>query len=73
MGPFLFLVYVNHLVGDNLMYADDATCLITEQNLENLELKANTRVNMFSQQLAMSCLKVNESKTGGFAAGWLTT
>ena len=57
-------MYANHLVGDNLMYADDITCLTTEQNFENLELKANISVNMLSQELAMSCLKVNASKTG---------
>ena len=64
LGPFLFIVYMNDLVRDNIMYADDTTCLVTEHNFEKLEISACIKVAQLTQELAARNLKVNTSKTG---------
>ena len=64
LGPFLFIVYLNSLVTNNIVYADDTTCLTSETNLKNLEIKANIQVNELAQKLAALKLKVNPNKTG---------
>lgn len=63
VGPLLFLVYVNSLVGNNIMYADDTTCLTVDRSLEQLELKSNIAINVLTQELAAHNLMVNPSKT----------
>lgn len=63
LGPLLFLIYINSLVKDNFMYADDTTCLIADMSLQNLEISANCQVNELVQNLAAHSLMVNATKT----------
>ena len=63
LGPLLFLVYVNSLVKDNIMYADDTTCISVHRSLEQLEIDANIQINVLTQELATHKLLVNSKKT----------
>ena len=63
LGPFLFLVYVNSLVKDNFLYADDTTCLVSAENVSDLEISMFQKVNLLTQDLAELNLGVNPTKT----------
>ena len=63
LGPFLFLVYINHLV-DNTTYADDTSSLAHNSDLVSAEVDANTTANSLTQSFADLNLLVNPKKTG---------
>lgn len=63
LGPFLFLVYVNGLISDNYMYADDTTCLVSGVSIQEAEISMFEKINILAQELAAHNLKVNSTKT----------
>ena len=62
-SPFLFLVYVNMFVQNNIFYADDATCLVSSKDTHELEKNMFEKVNGLAQSLATHNLMVNALKT----------
>lgn len=63
LGPFLFLIYVNSLVQDNILYCDDTTCVTSDSNLSNVEIALGEKVNVLTQDLSLHNLAVNPVKT----------
>lgn len=63
LGPFMFLVYVNIMVQDNVLYCDDTTILSSSSDVLELEIDLNVKVNTLTQSFASHDLGVNPGKT----------
>ena len=67
-GPLLYLIYVNSLIKNTenskmMMYADDTTCLFSNNNLRTTEMNTIIKINSLYQEFAEHNLSINEAKT----------
>jgi len=68
LGPLLFLIYINDLVNalsksNAILFADDTTLILTNDNYHNLIEESNTEVNILHKWFCANKLSLNISKT----------
>ena len=68
LGPLLFIIFINDLPNisnlfSTLLFADDTTFHLHDNNLENLVFKCNTCLQKFSEWSLLNKMKVNTDKT----------
>jgi hypothetical protein len=69
LGPFLFLLYINHLpksINDKtvpILFADDTSLLVTSPNNNDLCVKINTAFHCINEWFKVNQLTINLNKT----------
>lgn len=68
LGPLLFIVFVNNLLGLNsdaliMSYADDTAIIVSGETWRGLEITANIVVNQVAKWLGQNSLSLNVDKT----------
>ena len=67
LGPFLFLVYINHLPNscdsNLILYADDSILLCSNKNVEKLKIKTEIELRKIETWLKHNRLSINYKKT----------
>lgn len=67
LGPLLFSIYTNdlpkHITAKVVMYADDTTCLLSDDNPGKLQIATKDCINELTNWFAANKLKLNVSKT----------
>jgi len=65
LGPFLFVVYINGLpsgvnhFNSSITYADDTSVLVSDKDLEELEVKVNITLNHITDWFSINGLMLN--------------
>lgn len=72
LGPILFIIYINdfiqHVKNTNdsiklILFADDTNAVISDNNLESLDISVNQALETMSDWLTANGLRINTSKT----------